>query len=47
MIKIILDIILIIICIFYKQSMEFSYNHSLLKKISHFQNLYLRKYYFM
>lgn len=31
MAKIILDIIVIIICIFYKQSMEFSYNHSLFK----------------
>lgn len=31
MVKIILDIIVIIICIFYKQSMEFSYNHSLFK----------------
>lgn len=31
MIKIILDIILIIICIFFKQFMEFSYNHSLFK----------------
>ena len=31
MIKIILDIILIVICIFFKQFMEFSYNHSLFK----------------
>lgn len=32
MIKIILDIILIIISIFYKKFLEFTYNHSFLKR---------------
>ena len=32
MVKIILDIILIIICIFFEQFMEFTYNHSFLKR---------------
>lgn len=31
MVKIILDIILIIICIFFEQFMEFTYNHSIFK----------------
>ena len=46
MVKIILDIIVIIICIFCKQSMEFSYNHSLFKNKPLPETLF-EKYYFM